>query len=310
MTAEKENHSEHYHHHGHIVDPSIISTERGIWVVKLSFVGLLFTALLQAVVVLFSGSVALLADTIHNFGDAATSLPLWFAFILAGKEASKRFSYGYGRVEDLAGLLIVVIIFFSGLFTGYETMERLLHPREIRYLWAVVGAAIIGFLGNEAVALFRIKVGREMGSAALVADGYHARVDGLSSLSVLLGGLGVWLGYPLADPVFGLLITVMIFRIVWSSGKSVFTRLLDGVDPEVIDDIRSVATETEGVDEIGNVRVRWLGHRLNAEVNIGVRSNLSVEEGHKIADQLHHELSRALPYLSNTTIHLYPLPAN
>jgi cation diffusion facilitator family transporter len=204
----------------------------------------------------------------------------------------------------------VVIIFSSALFTGYQSIDRLLHPREIQYLWAVIGASIIGFLGNEAVALFRIKVGEEIGSAALVADGYHARVDGLTSLSVLGGALGVWLGYPLADPIFSLLITVMIFRIVWSSGKSVFIRLLDGVDPELIDDIRRVATKTEGAAEIGNVRVRWLGHRLNAEVNIGVNHELSVEDGHSIAERLHHELLHELPYLSNTTIHIYPLSAD
>ncbi len=295
------------HHHSHVVDPSIISTKRGIWAVKWSFVSLMVTALLQVVVVFFSGSMALLADTIHNFGDAVTSLPLWFAFILARKEASKRFSYGYGRVEDLAGLLIVVIIFLSGLFTGYESIDRLLRPREIHYLWAVVVASIIGFFGNEAVALFRIKVGKEIASAALVADGYHARVDGLTSLSVLLGALGVWIGYPLADPIFGLLITVMIFKIVWSSGKSVFTRLLDGVDPEVTDDIRRVATQADGVAEIGDVRVRWLGHRLNAEVNVGVDPNLSVEEGHKIAHEVHNELSQELSYLSKALIHIYPL---
>jgi cation diffusion facilitator family transporter len=171
----------------------------------------------------------------------------------------------------------------------------------------VVAASIIGFFGNEAVALFRIKVGKEIGSAALVADGYHARVDGLTSLSVLLGALGVWIGYPLADPIFGLLITVMIFKIVWSSGKSVFTRLLDGVDPEVTDDIRRVATQADGVAGIGDVRVRWLGHRLNAEVNVGVDPNLSVEEGHKIAHEVHNELSQELSYLSNTVIHIYPL---
>ena len=305
MTA---NH-DHSRQHKHMVDPRMISTERGIWAVKWSFVSLLVTALLQVVVVFFSGSIALMADTIHNLGDAATSLPLWFAFILSGKEASKRFSYGYGRIEDLAGLFIVVIIFSSALFTGYESLQRLLHPREIEYLWAVMGAAIIGFLGNEAVALLRIKVGKEIGSAALVAEGYHARVDGLTSLSVLLGGLGVWLGYPLADPFFGLLITLMIFRIVWSSSKSVFTRLLDGVDPKIIDDIRRVATDTQGVVEIGEVRVRWLGHRLNAEVNIGLNPSLSVKEGHNIAEELHHELLAELPYLSKTVIHIYPISA-
>jgi cation diffusion facilitator family transporter len=309
MTADKANHSTHAHRHSHAVDPAVISTERGIWAVKWSFGALLLTALLQVVIVFFSGSMALLADTIHNFGDAATAIPLWFAFIMARKAASKRFSYGYGRVEDLAGLFIVLIVFASAVVTGYQSIQRLLHPRAIAYLWAVVVASIVGFLGNEAVALFRIRVGKEIGSAALVADGYHARVDGLTSLSVLLGALGVWLGYPLADPLFGLLITVMIFRIAWSSGKSVFSRLLDGVDPGVIEDIRRVAAHKEGVAEIGDVRARWLGHRLNAEVNIGVIPDLSVEEGHNIAHELHHELLDELPYLSNTVIHIYPLPA-
>jgi len=298
------------HQHSHIVDPAIISTERGIWAVKWSFVSLMVTALLQVIVVLLSDSIALLADTIHNFGDAVTAVPLWFAFVLARKEASKRFSYGYGRMEDLAGLLIVVVIFGSAIFTGYHSVQRLLHPREIGYLWVVVGASIIGFLGNEAVALFRIKIGKDIGSAALVAEGHHARVDGLTSLSVLLGALGVWLGYPLADPIVGLAITVVILRIVWSSGKSVFTRLLDGVDPDIIDDIRRVAADTQGVAEVGNVRVRWLGHRLHTEVEIGVNPDLSVEQGHHVAVEVDYKLINELTYISNSSIHIYPLSSS
>jgi cation diffusion facilitator family transporter len=292
------------------VDPIIFTTQKGIWAIKWSFVGLMVTAILQVIVVLLSKSVALLADTIHNFGDAATSIPLGVAFILARLKPSKRFTYGYGRVEDLAGITIVITILATALIAGYESMERFLHPQAVKYLWAVVIASIIGFLGNEAVALFRIKVGKEIGSAALIADGYHARVDGLTSLAVLMGALGIWIGYPLADPIVGLIITIAIFRIVWESGKAVFTRILDGVDPEVIEEINHAVHETRGVHEVTEVRVRWLGHRLHAEVNITVNPEISVEKGHEIAQEVRHQLLHHLPYLSNATIHVDPLSAS
>ena len=263
----------HGHTHG-AIDPSIITTERGIWAIKWSFTGLLATALFQVVIVILSGSVALFADTIHNFGDAATAIPLWIAFKLAQRKPSATFTYGYGRVEDLAGVAIVLTILLSALVAGYESVNRFFHPQPVTYLWAVITASVVGFLGNEAVALFRIRVGKEIGSAALVADGYHARVDGLTSLAVLFGAVGVWLGFPLADPIVGLLITVAIFRIVWESGKSIFTRLLDGVDPEVIDEIKHAVNHTPGVEDISEVRVRWLGHRLHAELNIAVTPDI------------------------------------
>jgi cation diffusion facilitator family transporter len=306
-------HSRQQNAYGHIhggIDPATLTTQRGIWAVKWSFFGLLATALLQVVIVLLSGSVALLADTIHNFGDAATAIPLWIAFTLARLKPSRRFTYGYGRVEDLAGVAIVLIILFSAIVAGYESIDRLFHPRTIVYLWAVIIASVIGFLGNEAVAMFRIKVGKEIGSAALIADGYHARVDGLTSLAVLFGAVGVWLGYPLADPIVGLLITIAIFRIVWESGKAVFIRLLDGVDPEVIDEIKHAVNHTPGVQDVAEVRVRWLGHRLHAEVNIAVSPELSVEEGHEIAKEVRHELLHHLRYLSNATIHVDPVNAS
>lgn len=297
------------HTHG-AVDPSILSSERGIWAVKWSFVGLFATALFQVIVVMFSGSVALLADTIHNFGDAATAVPLWIAFSLARRKPTKRFTYGYGRVEDLAGVAIVFIILFSAVVAGYESIDRFFHPQVIRFLWAVVAASVIGFVGNEAVAQFRIKVGKEIGSAALIADGHHARVDGLTSLAVLFGALGVWLGYPLADPIVGLLITLAILRIVWESGKSVFTRMLDGVDPDVIDEIKHTVHHTAGVSDISEVRVRWIGHRLHAELNVAVNPRLSVEKGHEIAKEVRHRLLHNLQYISNATIHIDPVGAS
>jgi cation diffusion facilitator family transporter len=297
------------HTHG-AADPSIFTTRRGMWALKWSFLGLLATALLQMVVVFISGSVALLADTIHNFGDAATAIPLLIAFALARWKPSKRFTYGYGRVEDLAGVIIVLTILLSAVVAGYESIVRLLHPKAVGHIWAVIVAATIGFLGNEAVAQFRIKVGKEIGSAALIADGYHARVDGFTSLAVLLGAVGVWLGYPLADPLVGLLIAAAILRIVWQSGKSVFTRLLDGVDPDVVDEVKDVVKHTPGVQEASEVRVRWLGHRLHAEVNIAVSPKLTVEEGHKIALEVRHRLLHHLRYLSHVTVHVDPADAS
>jgi cation diffusion facilitator family transporter len=299
-------HDGHSHTHG-AVDPSIATSERGIWAIKWSLVVLSATAVLQLVVVLMSGSVALLSDTIHNFGDAATAIPLGIAFALTRMGVSKRFTFGYGRVEDLAGVAIVLIILFSAVVAGYQAVERLLNPQPVGFLWAVAAASLVGFMGNEAVAVFRIRVGREIGSAALVADGYHARTDGWTSLAVLLGAVGVWLGYPLADPIVGLLIAAAILVIVWQSGKAVFTRLLDGVEPEAIEEIRHTASRVPGVRDVSEVRARWLGRRLHAEVNVAVDPDLSVSEGHAIARELNHQLLHHLSYLSGAVIHVDPV---
>jgi cation diffusion facilitator family transporter len=306
-----EEHQQHDHHGGHghthgAVDPSIATSERGIWAVKWSFVALFVTALLQLGVVILSGSVALLSDTIHNFGDAVTAVPLWIAFALGRLGTSRRFPYGYGRVEDLAGVVVVLIILFSALVAGYQAIERLINPQPVGFLGALAAAAIVGFLGNEAVAIFRIRVGRQIGSAALVADGYHARTDGWTSLAVLVGAVGVWLGYPLADPIVGLLIAAAILVIVWQSGKMVFARLLDGVDPSVMDEIRSAAARVEGVEDVAEVRARWVGHWLRAEVNVAVNPEASVAEGHEVAREVNHRLLHELGYLETAVVHVDP----
>ena len=295
----------HNHTHG-TIDPTLLTTERGIWAVKWSLIGLAATAVFQVVVVSFSGSVALLADTIHNIADAATAIPLWVAFTLARRKPSRRFTYGYGRIEDLAGVMIVVTILLSAVVAGYESVDRLSHPQPVEHLWAVAIASLIGFAGNEMVAILRIRVGRQINSAALVADGYHAHVDGLTSLGVLFSAVGVWLGYPLADPIIGLLISALILRIVWESGKAIFTRLLDGVDPEVIDEIMHAMNHAQGVRGVTEVRLRWSGHRLHAEVNLAVNPKLSVAAGHAIAMEARHQLLHHLPYLSKVTIHVDP----
>ncbi len=300
-----EGHPRHLHSHG-VIDPTIVTSERGIWAVKWSFIVLLLTALLQIVVVVLSNSVALLADTIHNVGDAATAIPLGIAFTFARLKPSKRFTYGYGRVEDLAGVAVVVTILMSAIVAGYEAVDRFFHPAQVHYLGAVAAASIIGFLGNEGVALFRINVGKEIGSAALIADGYHARVDGWTSLAVLFGAVGVWLGYPLADPIVGAGITVAILFIVWESSKAVFVRMLDGVEPEVLDEIIHTVDHVDGITGVGEIRARWIGHRLHVELNVAVHSHLSVAEGHQIAKEVRHQLLHHLKHLGDVIVHIDP----
>ncbi|MFB3765179.1 MAG: cation diffusion facilitator family transporter [Methanotrichaceae archaeon] len=304
-----ESHCGHGHVHG-IVDPSLLATRKGITTAKWSLAVLLATALIQMVVTSYSGSVALLAETIHNFGHVATTIPLWIAFSLAHRRSSKQFTYGYGRIEDLAGLAIVLIILISVIITGYESIDRLFHPQAVSHLFEVALAALIGFLGNEAMAVYRCRVGNEINSAALVADGCHARVDGLASLAVFLGAIGVWMGYSWMDPFIGIIITVVILCIVWNSAKVVFCRLIDGVEPDVVDEVKEAAGHVAGVKEVTDVRVRWLGHQLHAEINLAVSDDLSVKDGHEIAKEVRHQLMHHLSYMSGTTIHIDPLVAS
>src|SRR6266481_5080830 len=261
-----EHHGEHAHHgHGHthgVVDPSIASTDRGLWVLKWSFAGLMVTAAIQVMVVVLSGSVGLLADTIHNFADAATAIPLGIAFWLARRGRSRRFTYGLGRVEDFAGILIILTILGSALVAAYESITRLVHPQPVGLLWAVMVASVVGFVGNEAVAIFRIRVGKQIGSAALIADGYHARVDGWTSLAVFVGAIGVWAGYPLADPLVGLVISAAIFVIVWQSARSILLRMLYGVECETLDEITHAAGHVARVEEVTFFRADSTTHRI------------------------------------------------
>ncbi|RVD62946.1 cation transporter [Mesorhizobium sp. M7A.F.Ca.ET.027.03.2.1] len=292
----------HGHSHG-VIDATIATTDRGIWATKWSFVILAVTAALQVVVVMLSGSVALLADTIHNIGDATTAIPLWIAFMLARRKPSQTFTYGLGRVEDLAGIIIVLIILFSAIVAGYQAIDRLINPQLVTHLGWLTAAGIVGFLGNEVVAVFRIRVGREINSAALVADGYHARTDGLTSLAVVIGALGVWLGFPLADPIIGLLITAAIFGIVWQSARSVLTRMLDGVEPGVMGEIRHAAEHVPGA-QIVEAKARWIGHKLHADIAISVDEALPVSEARKITAALEDELFEHMPALAAANIRL------
>jgi cation diffusion facilitator family transporter len=320
-------HDDHVHEHGHAheehglfrslfgrhqhdstasLDSALESSEKGIRALWISLVGLGVTAVLQLVVALMSGSVALLNDTFHNFADAFTALPLWLAFSLGRRRPSDRYPFGYGRAEDLAGGAVVAMIALSAVFAAYEAIDRLVHPTGVRYLGAVIVASLVGFAGNELVAQYRIRVGREIGSAALVADGLHARTDGLSSLGVLAGALGVVAGFDRADAIAGLVIAALIVSVLRQAAGDVLARLMDAVDPVLAERARGVLTAVDGVHGVGELRIRWIGHRLHAEAEISVDGDLPLSAAHRIAEDARHRLLHDVPRLTSAIIHADP----
>ncbi|MET7569304.1 cation diffusion facilitator family transporter [Streptomyces sp. NPDC005492] len=325
-----QHHHEHHHHHdhsprgvrhrlGHLLTPhshetadkldsALESSARGMRALWVSLAVLGGTALVQAVVVVMSGSVALLGDTVHNAADALTAVPLGIAFVLGRRAATRRFTYGYGRAEDLAGIAIVLTIAASAAFAAWAAVDRLLDPRPVQHVTAVAVAALAGFVGNEWVARYRMRVGRDIGSAALVADGLHARTDGFTSLAVLLGAGGSALGWQLADPIVGLAITAAIALVLRDAAREVFRRVMDAVDPELVDRAEHAVREVEGVRGVGELRLRWIGHRLRAEVAVVVDGEATVRQAHAVAVATEHALLHAVPRLTAALVHADPAP--
>ncbi|MEU7058198.1 cation diffusion facilitator family transporter [Streptomyces sp. NPDC046197] len=290
------------------VDSAMETSHEGMRTLWLSLGILGATTVVQAVIVAISGSVALLGDAIHNAADALTAVPLGIAFVLGRRAANRRYTYGYGRAEDLAGIAIVLTITASSALAAYEAVDRLLNPRGVTHLWAVAIAALVGFIGNEWVARYRIQTGRKIGSAALVADGLHARTDGFTSLAVLLGAGGVALGWRWADPVVGLLITAAILMGLKDAAREVYRRLMDSVDPKLVDAAETTLRDVDGVRDVGQVRMRWIGHALRAEADIVVDPHLTVVAAHEVAVAAEHALIHAVPRLTAATVHTDHLP--
>lgn len=298
--------SPHSHDAAVAMDSELETSRRGMRALLLSFLALTATAALQAVVFLVSGSVALLVDTIHNVADALTAVPIAVAFTVGRRVATRRYTYGYGRAEDLAGIVVVVVIAASAALAAVEAVRRIASPHQLDHLWLLAVAGVIGFLGNELVARYRIRVGREIGSAALVADGLHARTDGFTSLAVVLGVAGVMAGFPLADPIIGLIITIAILFVLKDAARDIYRRLMDAVDPALVDLAESTLAETPGVATVESVRLRWIGHRLHAEAAIAVDPTLSVVQAHGIAAEAHHQLLHGVPKLARAAVHVSP----
>jgi len=296
----------HSHEAADKVDSAMESSAEGMRALWISLAILGTTAAFQVVVVILSGSVALLGDTIHNAADAMTALPLGVAFILGRRAANRRFTYGYGRAEDLAGIAIVLTIAASAALAAYEAIDRLLNPRDISHLPVVAIAAVVGFIGNEWVARYRIRVGRKIGSAALVADGLHARTDGFTSLAVLLGAGGAALGWQLADPIVGLAITAAILLVLKDAAREVFRRLMDSVDPALIDTGEAAVQDIPGVLAVTELRMRWIGHQLRAEVTVEADGDLNLHDAHEVAVEVEHALINAVPRLTAALVHTDP----
>jgi len=297
------------HSHEHVslnADPAFNATEEGIRTVWLALGLLSLTTVIQIVIVAISGSVALLADTLHNLGDTLNSIPLLVAFYLARRVATRRYTYGFGRAEDVAGVIIVLSIAVSAAIIFWESFQKLFNPQPMENLPWVAAAAIIGFLGNEGVALLQIRVGRRIKSDAMIADGLHARVDGLTSLAVLIAVLGTVLGFPILDPIIGLLIGVAILFITRDAAVRIWYRLMDAVDPSLVNQIEHYASEVEGVRQVDRLRVRWVGHQLFAEAVIVADEQLSLVESDQIAERVQAVVRQAIPYLSEFTIHVSP----
>jgi cation diffusion facilitator family transporter len=298
--------SPHRHDPAVSLDQMLTGTDAGMRTLETSLVVLALTASVQLAIVIVSSSVALLGDTIHNFADALTAVPLGLAFWLERKAPSRRYPYGYGRAEDLAGVFICLAIAVSALVAGWVAVERLIDPRPVNHLGWVAAAGGVGFVGNELVARYRIRVGRRLGSAALVADGLHARTDGFTSLAVVGGALGVAAGWSRADPVVGLLITVVLVNILRQAARDIFRRLVDSMDPELVEQVETVLASVEGVQQVETVRIRWVGHELHADASVVSDRDLSLAAAHAISEEAHHRLLHEVPRLSHALIHSDP----
>lgn len=283
------------------IDDALEASKEGVRALKISLFILLATTVLQLGVVLISGSVALLADTIHNFSDALTAVPLWIAFILGRRVATRRYTFGYGRAEDLAGLFIVAVVALSAVVAAWQSIDRLFNPQPLQNLWWVLAAGLIGFLGNEVVAIYRIRVGQKIGSAALVADGVHARTDGFTSLAVVLGAVGVLLGFPLADPIVGLIISAAIIVLLWGTVRSIGRRLMDGIEPELVDRAQAALEASADVLGVQKLQLRWVGHRLQGGAVVKV-ADAALSEVENVIQEAERRLAKALPNLDDMVI--------
>ncbi|CAI3796884.1 cation diffusion facilitator family transporter [Pseudarthrobacter sp. MM222] len=289
----------HSHDSADSIDSAMETSSQGIRAVKVSLLGLGATSLFQLAIVLISGSVALLADTVHNFSDALTAVPLWIAFLLGRRRATRTYTYGFGRAEDLAGLFIVAMIALSAVVAAVESIRRFFEPQPVQNLGWVLAAGLVGFAGNELVAIYRIRVGRRIGSAALIADGIHARTDGFTSLAVVAGVIGIWLGFPLADPIVGLLISAAIAVLLWGTVRDIGRRLMDGVDPALTD--RLTAVVRDHAPEGATSRLRWSGHRLHVEVSIPLTKITDLGKLATIQEEIDQSTRHALPNVGSVT---------
>ena len=293
----------HDHSHADLAgDRAFLDNRLAVRTVWIALVALGLTTALQVVIYVASGSVALLADTVHNLGDALNSIPLLFAFYIARRAANRRYTYGFGRLEDIAGVFIVISIGFSAAYILYESIQRLLNPLPLENLEWIALAAVVGFIGNELVAMMQIRVGRRIGSDAMIADGQHALIDGLTSLAVLIAVIGTLIGLPILDPIVGVVIALAIVGITWNAIKAVWYRMMDAVDPHLVEHVESHVRGVHGVEDILTLRLRWVGHRMYGVLKVAVPADTTLETSGEIVDAIQQEAGHVIPQLDELTV--------
>jgi cation diffusion facilitator family transporter len=302
-------HGGHGHEHGK-VDADLYGNRAGLRAVQISTVGMLLVAIIQFAIAGIGGSAGLFADALHNFGDVLTTIALWIAFVLSSRAANQRYTYGYFRAEDLAGVFIVLVIIASAVAGAVASIQKLTSGSVPTQLFLSMAAALVGVAGNELLAQYKISVGKRINSVPLIADGQHSRIDGLTSLAAFVGLVGVRLGFPLADPIAGIVITVVILTVVYSTTRSVLQRLLDAVDDRLVPSIITGASSIAGVEGVTDVRARWVGHTLHIAMNIEVDPDLTLLRAHSIAEEVRHKLFHEIHGVSEVIIHTDPSSAS
>lgn len=302
-------HGGHGHEHGRI-EADLYGNRAGLRAVQISTAGMLLVSLVQLLIAVVGGSAGLFADALHNMGDVLTTVALWIAFIVSSRAANRRYTYGYYRAEDLAGIFIVLVIIASAVAGAVESILKLTSGNVPTQIYLSMLAAAIGCIGNEVLAQYKISVGKRINSVPLVADGQHSRIDGLTSLAALVGLIGVRLGFPIADPIAGLVITLVIISVVYTTSRSVLQRLLDAVDPHIVPAIMETAMSVEGVEAVTDIRARWVGHTLHIAMNIEVNEQLTLLQAHAIAEEVRHRLFHEIPGVSEVIIHTDPSSAS
>jgi cation diffusion facilitator family transporter len=306
-------HDGHDHGHGHEhgrVDADLYGNRAGLRAVQISTAGMLLVSAIQFAIATIGGSAGLFADALHNFGDVFTTIALWIAFVISNRTANQRYTYGYYRAEDLAGIFIVLVIIASATASAVESVQKLISGTTPTQIYLSMAAALVGVAGNELLAQYKISVGKRINSVPLIADGQHSRIDGLTSLAAFVGLVGVKLGFPKADPIAGIVITIVIVTVVFSTSRSVLQRLLDAVDPHIVPTIITTALAVPGVEQVTDIRARWVGHTLHVVMNIEVDAELTLSKAHAIAEEVRHRLFHDIKGISEVLIHTDPSSAS
>jgi cation diffusion facilitator family transporter len=281
-------------------------TRDGLRAIRISAVVLVLAATAQLIVVAISHSVGLLAAGLDNLGDGISTIALALAFLGARRAADDRYTFGYQRLEDLAGVVIVLVIWASAFVAGWQSIHKMLGHHEVRSLGVGMTVALVGAVANEIVARYKMSVGRRIGSQPLIADGQHARTDALASVAAFAGLLGVKLGWPDADPIAGVVITLAIAYIAFDASRHVLARLLDAVDPEIIAAIEHTVSHTPGVKGCGRIQARWAGRSLYVSLTIATDGEIPVREAHAVAEAVHHAILHELPGVAQVDVHIDP----